>query len=161
MLTLPPEHRWLFKEPFGTIFSDFSLVIPLLKGKNFCTVGDVVTHNAFSAGLIPEIGIIDGFTKRSPYLDMPEIRGHILHVENPAGTITDELRSALREARELMPCVVIVKGEEDLAVLPLVEIMPDETIIIYGQPGEGLVLCEVSEQLRQDAQKLLSYFVST
>jgi hypothetical protein len=56
--------------------------------------------------------------------------------------------------------VVIVKGEEDLAVLPLVEIMPDETIILYGQPGEGLVLCEVSEQLRQDAQKLLSYFVS-
>jgi hypothetical protein len=160
MLILPPEHRWLFKEPFGTLFSDFSKVIPLLKGKHFCTVGDVVTHNALSAGLIPSIGIIDGFTERSPYLRMPEIHGHILHVTNPAGTITDELISALHEAQKKMPCVVIVEGEEDLAVLPLTEIMPDETIILYGQPGEGLVLCEVNAKLRDNTKKFLSYFVS-
>jgi len=160
MLTLPPENRWLFREPFGTVFSDFSMVIPYLEGKIFCTVGDVVTHNALSAGLIPSIGVIDGFTKRSPYLRMPEIRGHILHVTNPAGTITDELISALREAQGKMPCVVMVRGEEDLAVLPLTEILPDGAVILYGQPEEGLVVCEVNKKLRADAKKLLTYFVS-
>ncbi|HKL97576.1 MAG TPA: GTP-dependent dephospho-CoA kinase family protein [Methanocorpusculum sp.] len=160
MLTLPPENRWLFREPFGTIFSDFSSVVPLLKGKFFCTVGDVVTHNALSAGLVPSIGVIDGLTKRSPYLDMPEIRGHILHVTNPAGTITDDLISALRLAMDKIPCVVMVQGEEDLAVLPLTEILPDGAIILYGQPDEGIVVCDVNDDLRANAKKLLTYFVS-
>ncbi len=160
MLTLPPENRWLFREPFGTVFSDFSMVLPYIEGKIFCTVGDVVTHNALSAGLIPSIGVIDGFTKRSPYLKMPEIQGHILHVTNPAGTITDELIAALRLAMDEIPCVVMVNGEEDLAVLPLTEILPDGAIILYGQPEEGLVICEVNTQLRANAKKLLTYFVS-
>lgn len=160
MLTLPPENRWLFREPFGTVFSDFSMVLPYIKGKIFCTVGDVVTHNALLAGLVPSIGVIDGFTKRSPYLQMPEISSHIIHVTNPAGTITDELIAALRVAMDKIPCVVIVDGEEDLAVLPLTEILPDGAVILYGQPGEGIVFCEVNKQVRADAKRLLAYFVS-
>ena len=91
---------------------------------------------------------------------MPEIRGHILHVTNPAGTITDDLISALRLAMGKIPCVVMVQGEEDLAVLPLTEILPDGAIILYGQPDEGIVVCDVNDDLRANAKKLLTYFVS-
>ena len=51
---------------------------------------------------------------------------------------------------------IIVKGEEDLAVLPCILIAPQETIILYGQPNEGLVYlkaCDVVEK----AKKLMSY----
>ncbi|HJK04728.1 MAG TPA: DUF359 domain-containing protein [Methanocorpusculum sp.] len=59
-----------------------------------------------------------------------------------------------------MPCMILVEGEEDLAVLPLIERLPDGALILYGQPNEGVVVCEVTPVLRQHAKELLSYFES-
>lgn len=159
MLVLPEEHRWLLQKPFGTLFSDFSMLVPLLADRFVCTVGDVVTHSALSAGFLPDVGVIDGFTMRSPYLLMPELSGHILQVKNPAGVITDELILVLERAKNETPCVVMVEGEEDLAVLPLVGMLPDDAVILYGQPNEGVVMCVVTDEMRARAKELLSYFV--
>jgi uncharacterized protein (UPF0218 family) len=159
MLVLPQEHRELLKKPFGTLFPEFSDVVPELSGKFVCTVGDVVTHSALASGILPDIGVIDGFTMRSPYPVMPGISGHILHVKNPAGTITCDLVRVLSEALSHTPCIVMVEGEEDLAVLPLAELLPDGAVILYGQPEEGVVLCEVSGRMRAAAKDLLSCFV--
>ncbi|MDU9376208.1 hypothetical protein McpSp1_08020 [Methanocorpusculaceae archaeon Sp1] len=159
MLVLPSEHRGLFKQPFGTLFPEFSDIVPMISGRMLCTVGDVVTHSALSRGIIPAVGVIDGLTMRSPYLEMPEISQHILHVKNPAGTITDELVETLAEAVTSTPCVIMVDGEEDLAVLPLIRLLPDNALVVYGQPNEGVVLCSVTPELRQRADYLLSCFV--
>lgn len=159
MLILPPEHRRLLQQPFGLLFSEFSDLLPNISGRFLCTVGDVVTHSALSRGILPDIGVIDGFTMRSPYLSMPELSGHILQVKNPAGSITDELVETLSRAACESPCMVMVEGEEDLAVLPLVGIVPIGSVILYGQPNEGVVLCEVSIEMRERAKVLLSYFV--
>ena len=159
MLVLPSEHRGLFKQPFGTLFPEFSDVVPMLSGRILCTVGDVVTHSALSRGIIPAVGVIDGLTMRSPYLAMPEISHHILRVKNPAGVITDELTATLAEAVRSAPCVILVDGEEDLAVLPLIGMLPDGALVLYGQPNEGVVVCEVTPALRQRAGVLLSCFV--
>ncbi|MDR0980876.1 MAG: GTP-dependent dephospho-CoA kinase family protein [Methanocalculaceae archaeon] len=160
MLVLPSEHRGLFKQPIGTLFPEFSDIVPQLSGRMVCTVGDVVTHSALARGIIPAVGVIDGFTMRSPYLAMPEISHHILRVINPAGVITDELTAVLAEAVKAAPCVIMVEGEEDLAVLPLIGLLPDGALILYGQPNEGVVVCEVTPALRQRAADLLSCFVS-
>ncbi len=159
MLVLPSEHRGLFKQPFGTLFPEFSDIVPMLCGRLLCTVGDVVTHSALSRGIIPSVGVIDGLTMRSPYLAMPEISHHILRVKNPAGTITDELTETLAEAVASAPCVIMVDGEEDLAVLPLIRLLPDGALVVYGQPNEGVVLCEVTPALRMRAEDLLSCFI--
>ncbi|MDO5845207.1 MAG: DUF359 domain-containing protein, partial [Methanocorpusculum sp.] len=79
---------------------------------------------------------------------------------NPAGTITEELVTALKKAVSISPSVVVVEGEEDLAVLPLVELIADGDYIIYGQPDEGVVLCEAGDELRRKSKELLGYFVS-
>lgn len=158
MLTLPPECRGLFKKPFGTLYSEFSDAARNVHGRYLCTVGDVVTRNAFFENIQPDIAVIDGVTKRSAVIAAPEFEGHILHVSNPAGTITDELIAALRKATDMRPCVVMVDGEEDLAVLPLVEMLPDSAVILYGQPDEGVVVCEVNEKLRLRTRDLLSCF---
>ena len=160
MLVLPSEHRGLFKQPFGTLFPEFSDIVPQISGRIVCTVGDVVTHSALTRDITPAIGVIDGFTMRSPYLAMPEIAQHVLRVKNPAGTITEELVAALDEAVRSMPCMILVEGEEDLAVLPLIERLPDGALILYGQPNEGVVVCEVTPVLRKHAKELLSYFES-
>ena len=159
MLYIPSELRGLFTRPFGSLFPEFSDILPNLKDRMVYTVGDVVTHSAFSFGILPAVGVIDGFTMCLPYLSMPEISHHILRVVNPAGTITDELVATLSDAVASSPCVIMVEGEEDLAVLPLIGLLPDGALVVYGQPNEGLVLCEVSPALRVRAGELLSCFV--
>jgi uncharacterized protein (UPF0218 family) len=159
MLVLPSEQRWLFKRPFGTLFPEFSDIVPQLSGRVVCTVGDVVTHSALARGIVPAIGIIDGFTMHSPYLAMPDISCRILHARNPAGEITDELIAVLDEAVMSTPCMILVDGEEDLAVLPLIRRLPGEVLVLYGQPNEGVVICEVTPELQRRVAELLSYFV--
>jgi uncharacterized protein (UPF0218 family) len=56
---------------------------------------------------------------------------------------------------------VLVDGEEDLAVFPLILILPDSSVILYGQPNEGVVFCEVDSALRKKAEELLSCFVKS
>lgn len=159
MLVLPKEHRTLLQQPFGSLFPNFADVTDHISGKFLCTVGDVVTHSALSQNILPDIGVIDGFTMRSPYLSMPELSGHILHVKNPAGCITNELIAVLSLAKDQSPCIVMVDGEEDLAVLPLVGILPEGSVILYGQPNKGVVLCEVNSVMKMRAEDLLSCFV--
>ena len=38
------------------------------------------------------------------------------------------------------PVTVLVDGEEDLAVIPLVMAATDGAIVLYGQPHQGVVL---------------------
>ncbi|MDR3101670.1 MAG: GTP-dependent dephospho-CoA kinase family protein [Methanocalculaceae archaeon] len=158
MFVLLPEHRGLLKRPIGTLFPDFSDIISAFSDRMICTVGDVVTNSALSRGIIPAVGVIDGQTMRIPQLSMPKIPPPILRVKNPAGIITDELVATLAKAVEAKPCVIVVDGEEDLAVLPLIRLVPDGALVIYGQPNEGVVVCEVTQELRLCAERLLSCF---
>jgi uncharacterized protein (UPF0218 family) len=161
MLILPEEHRRLFKDPFGVLFRSIDDVIPLIDGKIVYSVGDVVTHNLQKKGIRPDIAIVDGYTMRSPCRKMPEVHGDCIQVKNPAGTITDDLIRALELAVRNTPSTIVVEGEEDLAVIPLVITAPDGAVVLYGQPGEGIVLRAIDDEARITAQRLLSHFTRT
>ena len=90
---------------------------------------------------------------------MPSIRGEFIRVKNPAGTLTDELICALEHAVEHPPFTVIVDGEEDLAVIPLVIAAPDGAIVLYGQPHRGVVLRVVNPEAKYIARQFLSHFI--
>jgi len=111
-----------------------------LPGRTVYSVGDVVTHNLQKNGIVPAIAVIDGQTMRSPCDRLPEVKGACIKVKNPAGTITDELIQALYDALAHPPATILVDGEEDLAVIPLVIAAPDSSVLLYGQPHEGVVL---------------------
>jgi uncharacterized protein (UPF0218 family) len=158
MLILPEEHRRLFKEPFGVLYRTMDEVVPLIEGKVVYTVGDVVTHNLQKKGITPEVAIVDGYTMRSPCNRMPAFHGECIQVKNPAGTLTDELISALEHAVRNPPSTIIVDGEEDLAVIPLVLTAHDGAIVLYGQPQKGVVLRTIDSEARKTAQRLLAHF---
>lgn len=158
MLILPENCRGLFKKPFGHLYSDFSAIVPLLKDRMFCTVGDVVTANAYLAGLTPAVAVIDGVTKRDTEVSDASMGVSRLYAENAAGTISDSLLAVLKEAVSHPPVVVEVEGEEDLAVLPLIPLLEDGTVILYGQPDEGVVFCEVGPSLRTLSGQILGKF---
>jgi len=159
MLRLPEAYRGLFKKPFGTLYGCIDELLPRLEGRPVYAVGDVVTHNLLTAGIVPEIAIIDGYTMRTPCTRSPLLRARLLTVKNPAGTITIELEEAIEEVVGHPPGVIFVDGEEDLAVIPLVIAAPDGAAVLYGQPGEGVVLRLVDAAARQKAASMLSVFI--
>jgi len=160
MLRLPEAHRDLFKKPFGTLYGNISELLPRLRGRAVYAVGDVVTHNLLDAGVVPEIAIIDGYTMRLPCTRLPLLlAGRRLVARNPAGTITDELVGAIDDVVRDPPGVIFVDGEEDLAVIPLVLAAPPGVAILYGQPGEGVVLRIVDEPAKREAAAMLNCFV--
>jgi hypothetical protein len=59
------------------------------------------------------------------------------------------------------PVTILVDGEEDLAVIPLVIAAPLSSVVIYGQPNEGIVLRVIDEYAKTAARRLLSQFTRT
>ena len=71
-------------------------------------------------------------------------------VDNPAGIITDELIKTLSEAfASEKPLRIFVRGEEDLATLPVILMAPLDSVVLYGQPDEGVVFVKVTEEKRK------------
>jgi GTP-dependent dephospho-CoA kinase len=158
MLYLPEDKRQFFKAPFGTLYPDISDVLPLIRGSLVFSVGDVVTYRLIENGITPDIAVIDGHTMRSPCDRSPLIKACRIQAKNPAGTLSEELLDGLKEALEHMPALVCVDGEEDLAVIPLVMMAPEGVLILYGQPGEGIVLRTVDSPAKRKAEEMFRCF---
>jgi len=159
MLTLPEEHRQLFKEPFGELHREMEEILPLLTGATVYTVGDVVTHNFQKAGMTPAVAVVDGYTMRSPCNKIPEISGECIRVRNLPGTLTKDLIAAIHHAIAHPPVTILVEGEEDLAVIPMVIAAPVGSIVLYGQPHEGVVLRTVTPEAKAMARQFLNRFI--
>lgn len=158
--TLPDRCRKDFRDPFGPLFPDIAAAESVFAGCMIIAVGDVVTHNLVNAGILPDLAVIDGSTMREPCdmvldLQVPEVR-----VSNPAGMVTGALIRVIEDALHAGPCLIRVDGEEDLAVIPAVMAAPDGACVLYGQPGEGVVVIKVDEKSRDRAEVLFRLFVA-
>lgn len=156
---LPPEMREELKAPLGEIYTDTATLLAEA-GEPIVTVGDIVTYHLLEADRRPDVAIVDGKTKRD--VVEPDVRNAIerfesrIDVANPQSTITDDLLDAIASALESEPStVVVVDGEEDLAAIPAVIATPIGGSVVYGQPGEGMVLVPVTEDTRSRCWDLL------
>jgi uncharacterized protein (UPF0218 family) len=159
MLTLPEEHRKLFKEPFGELFNEITDILARLPDNTVYSVGDVVTHNLQKAGITPAVAIVDGYSMRSPCRRLPQVSGECIRVKNPAGSLTDDLIAAIDYAVAHPPFTIFVDGEEDLAVIPMVIAASPGSVVLYGQPNEGVVLRTVTVEAQATARKFLEHFI--
>jgi uncharacterized protein (UPF0218 family) len=83
-------------------------------------------------------------------------REHIV-VKNPAGSITAETQAVLKNAITFnKKLAVVVEGEEDLLVLPLMTMVPTGSLIVYGQPSEGMVVVTLTEERRRWAKHFMT-----
>jgi uncharacterized protein (UPF0218 family) len=156
---LPEALRHELKEPMGPVYTAADVLLgdatePII------AVGDIVTYHLLMAGYQPDVALVDGKTKREEVereiTEAIEGFDHRVEVENPPGTLTDDLLEALVDAIERPGTVVItVVGEEDLAALPAIVTAPDGASVVYGQPDEGMVLAIVGEGLRTECRNLL------
>jgi uncharacterized protein (UPF0218 family) len=128
----------------------------IVKPPLLAVVGDFVAANVIAAGLFPDIVVVDNKTLRAQI--KPIVHGlKEINVPNEAATINAKAWLALRTAVTLKRRVaIVVEGEEDLLVLPLLAEMPLGSVIAYGQPHEGLVAVTVSEERRDWARGFLN-----
>jgi hypothetical protein len=157
VLSLPPALREAFKEPFGPVYTDAAALLADA-GRPVLAVGDVVTHHLRAAGHEPRLAVVDGRTEREAAPD--EVRASTpapdVTVENPPATLSRDLLVAVRDAvRSAEPTTIAVDGEEDLAALPALYCCPEGGSVVYGQPGEGMVLADAAAN-RETVRDLLA-----
>ncbi len=121
------------------------------------TVGDRTTEKMIDFGLIPSLQIIDGKEKRVER-NIPKSFGvsTTLTCENPAAEITTQSIETIKKAfTSQTPVRITVNGEEDLLVIPVCIYAPENSVVIYGQPDEGVVIVKVTPEIRNKTQTLL------
>ena len=120
------------------------------------TVGDRTTEKMIDFDLIPSLQIIDGLEKRIKRDIIKLGSAFELKIDNPAAEITLESIEIIKKAFSLNPPIrLTVNGEEDLLVLPACIHAPENSVILYGQPNKGLVLVQITTEIRNKAQALL------
>ena len=120
------------------------------------TVGDRTTEKMIDFDLIPSLQIIDGLEKRIKRDIIKLGSAFELKIDNPAAEITLESIEIIKKAFSLNPPIrLTVNGEEDLLVLPACIHAPENSVILYGQPNIGLVLVQITTEIRNKAQALL------
>jgi len=161
-LQLPDDLRDQLKNPLGNLISDNdpskeNIIKKISTESVIITVGDRTTENMLQFGIKPQIQIIDGLEKRSecavPADDTIITK---LSCKNPPGEITEESIQVIQKAFSSEPPVrITVDGEEDLLVIPVCIHAPENSVVMYGQPNEGLVIVTITPEIRAKVQKIL------
>jgi len=161
------------KTPMGVLFEgpetspDVAMYAALdgldLSVSNLIAVGDVSVATLLDMGCTPDMGLIDGQTKRTPLSSDeqvdPSTFGSILHATNPPGQLTPSLLQALEEGLAASNTVLIhVEGEEDLAPLFIHLLAPLGTYVVYGQPHRGVVLQQTTLDVKKRCRNLVAKF---
>ncbi|WP_254761983.1 GTP-dependent dephospho-CoA kinase family protein [Natrinema marinum] len=161
LLVLPDDLRHELKEPLGPIETDADRLLEAVDGP-LIAVGDVVTYHLLQAGRQPDVALVDGRTKRTAVDE--EIRetvtdGASIEVKNPPAELGAPVVRALRRALAAdEPTTILVDGEEDLVALPAIVAAPDGASVVYGQPDEGMVHVEITDDHRAEMRELLERF---
>src|SRR3989344_8218718 len=167
-LVITDEIRKKLKEPLGKL----SKKIQTEELKNFegilISVGDESSRILNSLSIPVQISVIDFKIAREKRFNNIQELGFlgnekIIKVKNPAGSISKGLFEAIvnifknnLKGRK----IILIDGEDDLSVLPMVLASPLGSSIFYGQPAEGIVEVEVSEKNKTKIHKIVARFTT-
>ncbi len=158
---LPENLRDQLKEPFGILIKDSEITKQSISKYSaqdslVITVGDATTDKLIELGITPSIQIVDGLEKRAKRTP-PSVKVTTnLTCNNPAAQITQESMDAIKLAfSSPKPVRITVVGEEDLLVLPVCVLAAEDSIVMYGQPNEGLVIVKITSEIKNKAQSII------
>jgi uncharacterized protein (UPF0218 family) len=119
-------------------------------------VGDSTAKRIVNIGLNADVYIIDNRIMRHPTSPINLELEHTLYAKNPAGQITEEAWEAVEDAiLSDKKTKLVIHGEEDLLALPAILTSPIGSLVLYGQPNEGLVVVKVTKKKKIEIGKIL------
>ena len=161
-MKLSQSLRKQLKTPLGILVPDNQVtkenVLKYLPENPFLiTVGDATTEKMIHFEIIPSLQIIDKKEKRLPRNAPPEeLITTNLYCDNPPGEISNQSIEIIKKAFQSKPPVRInITGEEDLLVIPVCIYAPENSVVLYGQPNEGLVIVQITSSIRKKTQLIL------
>jgi len=165
ILRLTPHLRRTLKAPLGLLIEgSFDETMKKLKKiaekekpPKIVAVGDVVSSNMIRYGICPQVFIVDNKVMRAPTEPVQADANETIFVKNPAGTLTEEAREGIQKAldKERHLIRVMVDGEEDLLTLAAVVDAPENSLVIYGQPHEGVVVVVTTREKKDEVRKIM------
>ena len=159
-----PSDLVRLKTPLGQLIAGtpaetmpkLKLLVQQSKPSKITTVGDVVSRETLATGIQVNLRIVDQMTLRKR-INPVEIKAERTYkVKNPAGVITKEAWDSIKEALQYREAVIFVDGEEDLLAIPAILESPDNALVVYGQPSEGLVVITASPETKSEVRKIMN-----
>jgi len=157
---LPKSLRNELAKPFGKIIQ--KIPTNLISEKTI-TIGDVTTHKFNLENVNQFLSIIDFNVQRkhefNTILDLGFKDEKIKKVKNKPGTVSCELFTTVKTLiTSKEKNIILVEGEEDLAVIPSVLLSPLDYKIYYGQPNMGLIQIIVNLEIKEKVFDLFQKF---
>jgi len=157
---VPDALRPTLAEKYGPVYAGEDADRRIRALRVFGACGDRVVARALELGHPPLVGIVDYKTRRGEPIPRESYRAlgarRTVRVANPAGQLTEKLRSAVRELAASGGGLLEVEGEEDLGALALVESLPLGATVIYGIPGEGVSFVLVDDVAKAHVRDLVA-----
>jgi len=158
---LPENLRDSLKNPLGILVKESdttkeNILKNIPAGSFVITVGDATTEKLIKYGIIPSLQIVDGLEKRSKRELPSSLVKTTFSCNNPPAQITQKSIDVIKEALQVPPARITVTGEEDLLVLPVCVFAPENSVVLYGQPNEGLVIIRINSEIRNKAQSIMN-----
>jgi GTP-dependent dephospho-CoA kinase len=128
------------------------------------TVGDATTARLLLFKIIPDVSVVDGKERRIKSSKSKIVLGgdkdsknlSFVRCSNKPGSVSRRAIATIRDALKMpFPVRIVVSGEEDLLALPLFVMVPNGSVVLYGQPLEGMVIVRIDEKIRWKARDLL------
>jgi uncharacterized protein (UPF0218 family) len=146
----------LLQGSFDETMKKLAELIETEKPSNVISVGDTVSDNMVKHGISMQVLIVDNKVMRDPIQPIVVDADQTLHLKNPPGTLTEEAWIVTRRALNGKGRTkVLVDGEEDLLTLVAVLLAPENSLVVYGQPHEGIVVVKVTERKREKVQSIV------
>lgn len=159
--TATEEDREEIREPRGNVVNGETLIqrLEAIEYSELVTVGDRVSIDVASAGIVPDLSVVDGRIQRQEIAD-EKIQAIPADIEtqtvNPAGGITRQAWRAVREGMARSSRVKLtVDGEEDLLAMPAVHMSPKDTVLVYGQRDVGAVILRCDEDITRFVEEIV------
>lgn len=120
------------------------------------SVGDVVSENLTKHKISTHVLIVDNKVMRVPVQPILVKTDRTFYVKNPPGTLSDEACSAVKKAmNQTQQTKVVVDGEEDLLTLVAILGAPTGSVVVYGQPHEGIVAVKITEEKKREIREIV------
>ena len=161
---LTPDLRQKLKSPLGLLLRGsfeetirkFQKLIEEEKPLRIISVGDVVSENLMKHNIHPQILVVDNKVMRKPITPILMDVDQTVYVKNSPGSLTDEALTVMKEAMQQTQRIrIVVDGEEDLLTLAAVLYAPEDSLVVYGQPHEGVVVVKVTKKKKESIRRII------
>ena len=156
------------KRPFGEVLQNLMPEDLKIIRKRIFAVGDESAKQIKSLGISPNVSFIDFKVARKIKFSRISDLGFsniesIVKLKNPPGRLTPDLFKVayqLTHGGEKQESIVLIDGEDDLAVLPVTLAAPLGSLVFYGQPDEGIVKVLTDENHKAKAREIVARFTT-